>query len=294
MAISSSAKVATNIDALHSYDASKNISKKVGTVALHLSAGVGVGSADDPASFTIAKTMQAKSRAVAQAINNVGDARSVLAIAGGGLMNVNETLLTVKEKVAQATDGTLGADERGAIAAQVNDSLNEIGDIMNQTKFADAKLLDGTFVGKEFQVGLGVGDVIKIDIPQSISSAGLGLELTGGASTPAAVPITGSNVTELLAPAAADSSVSRIDNAINLVSNQMQSLGSLSNRLDSRENMLGIAQTNIDSAISRMYDTDMAKEQMEAMKSQILQNTSVAQLAQANATPQQYLQLFSS
>jgi flagellin len=56
--------------------------------------------------------------------------------------------------------------------------------------------------------------------------------------------------------------------------------------------MLGVSQTNIDAAISRVYDADLAKEQMDMMKYQILQNTATAQLAQANAAPQQYLQLF--
>jgi len=56
--------------------------------------------------------------------------------------------------------------------------------------------------------------------------------------------------------------------------------------------MLEISKTNVDAAISRMYDADLAKEQMEMVKLQILQNTETAQLTQANAAPQLYLQLF--
>lgn len=274
MAVSSGARVATNINALNSYNALNSISKKIGTVALRLSTGIRLNQAgDDPASFTIARKMQARSRAVAQAINNVGDAKSVLAIAEGGLLNVSEILLTIKEKVSQATNGTFGTDELNAIVTQVNDYLSEIGDIVKQTKFSDTKLLDNTFTGKQFQIGPDAGDTITVSLAGSLDAT----TLIGVASA------TTSNVASLAAS---------VDAGINAVSSQIQYIGSLSNRLDFKETMLAISKTNIDAAISRMYDADLAKEQMDMMKLQILQNTATAQLAQANAAPQQYLQLF--
>jgi len=274
MAVSSGARVATNINALNSYNALNSISKKIGTVALRLSTGIRLNQAgDDPASFTIARKMQARSRAVAQAINNVGDAKSVLAIAEGGLLNVSEILLTIKEKVSQSTNGTFGTDELNAIVTQVNDYLSEIGDIVKQTKFSDTKLLGNTFTDKVFQIGPDSGDTITVSLAGSLDAT----SLIGVASA------TASNVAGLAAS---------VDAGINAVSSQIQYIGSLSNRLDFKETMLAISKTNIDAAISRMYDADLAKEQMEMMKLQILQNTATAQLAQANAAPQQYLQLF--
>jgi flagellin len=274
MAVSSGARVATNINALNSYNALNSISKKIGTVALRLSTGIRLNQAgDDPASFTIARKMQARSRAVAQAINNVGDAKSVLAIAEGGLLNVSEILLTIKEKVSQSTNGTFGADELKAIVTQVNDYLSEIDDIVKQTKFSDTKLLGNVFTDKVFQIGPDAGDTITVSLAGSLDAT----TLIGVASA------TASNVASLGAS---------VDAGINAVSSQIQYIGSLSNRLDFKETMLAISQTNIDAAISRMYDADLAKEQMDMMKLQILQNTATAQLAQANAAPQQYLQLF--
>jgi len=274
MAVSSGARVATNINALNSYNALNSISKKIGTVALRLSTGIRLNQAgDDPASFTIARKMQARSRAVAQAINNVGDAKSVLAIAEGGLLNVSEILLTIKEKVSQSTNGTFGTDELNAIVTQVNDYLSEIGDIVKQTKFSDTKLLGNTFTDKVFQIGPDSGDTITVSLAGSLDAT----SLIGVASA------TASNVAGLAAS---------VDAGINAVSSQIQYIGSLSNRLDFKETMLAISKTNIDAAISRMYDADLAKEQMEMMKLQILQNTATAQLAQANAAPQLYLQLF--
>jgi flagellin len=286
MAVSSGARIATNINAMNSYNALNSISKKIGTVALRLSTGTRLNQAgDDPATFTIARKMQARSRAVAQAINNTGDAKSVLAIAEGGLLNVSDILLTIKEKVSQATNGVFGTQELSAIATQINDYMSEINDIVKQTKFSDQPLLSNQFTGKVFQIGPDSGDTITVSITQSLDGGTL-LGTTGAftSSTDAVVGIGSATVLADLS--------SKVDNALNLVSMQIQYIGSLSNRLDFKETMLGVAQTNIDASISRMYDADLAKEQMEMMKLQILQNTSTAQLAQANAAPQLYLQLF--
>jgi len=275
MAVSSGARIGTNINAMNAYNALNNISKKIGTTALRLSTGTRLNQAgDDPASFTIARKMQSRSKAIAQAINNTGDAKSVLAIAEGGLMNISDILVTIKEKASQATNGTFGSDELGAIVTQINDYFSEIDDIISQTKFSDQKLLSNNFTNKAFQVGPDSTDQISVSLDTAISSSDFGL-----------------NALTTLNVGSAET-IASIDAAINSVSMELQYVGSLSNRLDYKETMLGVSQTNIDSAISRVYDADLAKEQMDMMKLQILQNTATAQLAQANAAPQQYLQLF--
>jgi len=275
MAVSSGARIGTNINAMNAYNALNNISKKIGTVALRLSTGTRLNQAgDDPASFTIARKMQSRSKAIAQAINNTGDAKSVLSIAEGGLMNISDILVTIKEKASQATNGTFGSDELGAIVTQINDYFNEVDDIISSTKFSDQKLLSANFTSRAFQVGPDATDQINVSLDTQLSSADFGL----------------SGLTTLNVGSA--TTIASIDAAINSVSMELQYVGSLSNRLDYKENMLSVSQTNIDSAISRVYDADLAKEQMDMMKLQILQNTATAQLAQANAAPQQYLQLF--
>ena len=275
MAVSSGARIATNINAMNAYNALNSLSKKIGTVAFRLSTGIRLNQAgDDPASFTIARKMQGKSRSIAQAINNTGDAKSVLAIAEGGLMNISELMLIIKEKASQATNGTFGYQELTAVLTQVNDYLNEIDDIIAQTKFSDQKLLSGHFTNKFFQIGPDAPDQIVVSIDTLVSSADFGLDkLT--------IYDIGTGLT-----------IGSIDDALNTISMQLQYVGSLSNRLDFKENVLNVSKTNIDAAISRIYDADLAKEQMEMVKLQILQNTATAQLAQANAAPQLYLQLF--
>ena len=63
-------------------------------------------------------------------------------------------------------------------------------------------------------------------------------------------------------------------------------------RLDIKENTLNVAITNAQSTISRLFDADMAKQQLIATKDSIMSQTATAMLAQLNAAPQQILQLF--
>jgi len=275
MAVSSGARINTNINAMNAYNALNNLSSKIGTTSLRLSTGVKLNSAgDDPASFTIARKLQARSSAISQAINNTADAQSVLAIAEGGLTSISDILVTIKEKASQATNGTLGSDELSAIVTQINDYLDEVDDIIGTTKFSDQKLLSGNFTAKAFQVGPDSTDQISVSLDTLISSADFGLNslttLDVGSST----------------------TIASIDAAINTVSTELQYVGSLENRLSSKSEMLSTTLTNTDSAISRIYDADLALEQMSLMKYQILQSTATSMLSQANSAPQNYLTLF--
>jgi flagellin len=304
MAVSAGARIATNINAMNSYNALNNISKKIGTIGLRLSTGIRLNQAgDDPASFTIARKMQAKSRAIAQAINNTGDAKSLLAIAEGGLINISDIMLIIKEKISQATNGVFFFFLLEAVKTQVIDYLHEIDDIISQTRFSDMPLISGHFMNKQFQIGPDAGDIITVSIDTLVSSSDFGLDglvsviagmVSGNPQTmrPPDNGIYQPNEPAYYAPESLNEYQANVDAALNRISMQIQYIGSLSNRMDFKETMLGVMQTSIDAAISRMYDADLAKEQMEMVKLQILQNTATAQLAQANAAPQQYLQLF--
>jgi flagellin len=315
---------------MNSYNALNSLSKKIGIVGLRLSTGIRLNSAgDDPASFTIARKMQARTRAIAQAVNNVGDAKSVLSIAEGGLISISDIMLTIKEKISQATNGTFGTDELTAVVTQVNDYLNEVDDIIMQTKFSNNKLLSNNFTQKAFQIGPDAEDIITVDIKTPLSSSDFKLGdldddakaivferaaisaaiengeygdaayQTDGKFDPAKYIDAGKDIgigdEDTLASIEIEnvtSFIPLVDYALNVISMQIQYVGSLSNRLDFKEDMLNISKTNVDAAISRMYDADLAKEQMQMVKLQILQTTATAQLAQANAAPQLYLQLF--
>jgi flagellin len=108
MAFSQGTRINTNIAAMNAYNALNDINRELGVHQLRLATGKRVNSvSDDPSGYTIAKKLQARSRGLAQAINNVGDAKNVLSIAEGGLQKINDLLVSIKEQVTRAVNGGL-------------------------------------------------------------------------------------------------------------------------------------------------------------------------------------------
>ncbi|GAB4380786.1 MAG: hypothetical protein Kow0042_31120 [Calditrichia bacterium] len=275
MAFYGGSRIYTNVGALNALNALNSINSKIGTHQLRLSSGKRINSAgDDPAGYTISQKLKARSRSLSQALNNVGEAKNVLAVAEGGLQNLNDVLVNIKEKMIQAGNGSYGSTELSAVLTQINDLLDEVDDIIAETKFNGTQLLDGNFTGKVFQTGADSGDSITINLSSSLDSASFGLN-----------SLTTSNLASLAA-------LSSIDTYISTVSSELQTVGSLIQRMDFKESTLQVAITNTDAAASRIMDADIAQEQLELTKLQILQQTATVQLAQANAAPGNILSLF--
>jgi len=275
MAQASGFRINTNVSALNAYNALMDINKQIGSHQLALASGKRINSvADDPAGFTIARKLQARSLGIGQALNNVGDAKSVLSTAEGGLQNISDILITIKEKVTQATNGSMGTTELNAIVTQVQDFATEIDSIVGQTTFNGQQLLNNNFTNKTFQIGADSSDTLTFSLTATISSSDLGLE-----------SLTTANI-------GSSTTLASVDSAIDKISTELQGIGSLLSRLDFTESNLSVQQTNMDAAASQIYDADMAKEQLNLTKLNILQQTAVAQLTQANAAPNTVLQLF--
>lgn len=90
----------------------------------------------------------------------------------------------------------------------------------------------------------------------------------------------------------AESAMNALDDAIDDVSNRLTSLGALGSRLTFKEEALAEAQVNTEAAYNRIMNADMAMDQLQATKYQILQQTATAMLGQANQAPQGILSLF--
>ncbi|HQT90535.1 MAG TPA: flagellin [Candidatus Kryptobacter bacterium] len=275
MSTSDGFRIATNIGALNAYNALSNINQQLQTAQLQLATGKRINSAgDDPAGYTIGTKLQARSAGLSQALTNVTDAQSVLSTAEGGLQAINNILINVKTLVTEAGNAGLGSDELQAIVTQVNDYMNEIGQTISQTKFNGSALIDTTFTGKSFQVGADSGDTLGVSISTAVDSSALGLSAL--------------NTTNI----GVGATLTSVDAAINTVSQVLQYVGSLESRLSFKEQVLNTSVTNVESATSAIMDADLAKEQVNATKLQILQQTAMAQLAQANTTPSGILKLF--
>jgi flagellin len=239
--------------------------------------------ADDPAGLTIATKFNARSEGLGQALSNIGDAKNLMAVGEGGLQKINDILVKMKTKATQAASDTLGDSERTAIKSQLDDWVKEIDDIVKTTKWNGNKLLDGLadFAGTTitFQVGADTGAEDKI----SLAAADFAGVDTTTLAIDALTVDTNTN---------ASTAMTALDAAIDTVSSRLQTVGTVVSRLTFREETVTVAKTNVEAAYSRIMNADMAGEQLEATKAQILQQTAIAMLGQANQAPQSILSLF--
>ena len=280
MAIGDSTRINTNIAALNALSALKSINRSLEKNQLRLATGLRINEvADDPAGFVISTRINARVRGLSVAFDNVGTAKNVLAVAEGGLLNISDILVTMKEKVTQAASDTLSSAERNAIKTEILQLTSEINNIVDETTFNNKKLIDGTISGYKIQTGAGTTNVLTLNLTANNTASALGV----------ASNVVANNV---FTAAGASSALSAVDDAIETVSNSLQQIGSYIGRLSVKESTLSVAITNNEAAKSRILDADLAKTQLDATKDLILQQTSTAQLAQANITPQNVLALF--
>lgn len=276
MAAGDANRIGTNIGALNGLNSLMAINKKLALSQLRLSTGKRINeAADDPSGYSIANSFDKRARGLQVALDSVGTASNALAIAEGGLNNINQILLDMKDLVVQAASDTLGSTERDAINTQLTALRDEINRISQQTTFNGTKMLDGTFTNRRFQTGDSESDSISFSISASFDSTSLSLtNVSVGDST------------------AACNSFASVDAAISTVATNVQKIGSVVQRMRLIENNISVAIVNTTSAKSRILDADVAKEQVESTRLQILRQLATAQLAQANVAPQSVLSLF--
>ena len=281
MAIGDSTRINTNIAAYNALAALKNINRNLEKSQLQLATGKRINEvADDPAGYVISTRLNARSKGLATAYDNVGTAKNVLAIAEGGLFNISDIIVTMKEKVTQAASDTLSSAERNAIKTEINQLTAEIDNIVSETLFNNISLIDGTYTGISYQTGEGTTNTLVFDISQDHTATGLGI--ASGNVSNRVFTATGSSI-----------ALAYVNTALETVSNSLQQVGATVSRLTVKESTLSVAITNTEATKSRILDADIAKQQLESTRLQILQQTATAQLAQANVIPQNVLALFS-
>ena len=277
MAFGDLSRIGGNIQAMRALNSLNKINQELGIRQLRLATGKRINSAeDDAAGFVISKTLQHRAGGLAVALGNVGDAKSMLAIAESGLDSILDILETMKEKVTQAASDTLGVSERNAIEDEIDALTAEIDDIVDETTFNGSTLL--TDVDKTIQTGEATTDSLLIAVSTQNHKAS---NLT----------VADANI-NVSSSSFSSAALGNINTALTTVKNSIASIGSYQARLSTKETTLTNAITNTEASRSRIADADFAKEQLEALKLQIMQQTATSALAQANAAPQIILSLF--
>jgi len=245
-----------------------------------LSSGYKINRAgDDAAGLSISEKMRSQIRGLNKASTNAEDGVSLIQTAEGALNETHSILQRMNELATQAANDTNTSTDRNAIKAELTALTSELNRIASTTQFNTMNLLDGTFTGKNLQVGALSGQKISISI-SGMNANKLGLAGTNGKMTIAVSTFT-----------AAGKAMTKIQSAITKVSTQRSALGAIQNRLEHTIANLDTTSENTSSAESRIRDTDMADAMVEYSKNQILAQAGQSMLAQANQATQGVLSL---
>ena len=269
----------TNIDALNSSQSSYAANKSMETSMARLSSGKRINTgADDAAGLFISKRMAGEIQGLNQAVRNAADAQAYLATTEGAMEEVHTILLRMRELAVQASNGTYTAQDRVALQAEVSDLQSEINRIATDTTFNNIGVLSGAAsTGITFQIGADNTQTMTVSVARiTISAAGINI----------------STAAQLTTASDAMAYITTLDNAISLVSTNRGTYAAAMNRLDHAiANMQNVA-TNLSMAKGRVEDADFAAETSNLARVQVLQQASMAMLAQANASKQNILSLF--
>ena len=275
-------RIGSNLQAMDSLKSLYETNNKISVRQARLASGKRINTAqDDTAGYAIAKSLTARKNGLSSALSNVVNASSVLAIAEGGYQNQMDLLQTVKDKAVQAADDALSDDQRAAIDKQVYQLLTELDEIAAQTKWSGTSIINAA-TPFSFHVGGNTGEELLVTLAASLSST-YSLEALATEDGDGNI---GTGVDE------ADAAIDTIDTAIDALATTIQTVGDTMVRLGKKESFLTTSVSNTDAVRSTYEDADFAVEQMELLKLQIMQQTSVVALAQANTSPAVVLQLF--
>jgi flagellin len=167
--------VNTNIASLTAQRNLTGSQNDLSTSLQRLSSGLRINSAkDDAAGLSISARFEAQIRGLNQGVRNANDGISLSQTAEGALGEVTNNLQRIRELAVQSANATNSSDDRATLQAEVAQLVSEIDRVATQTTFNNIKLLDGTFVGKTFQVGANGGETINITSIVNAQSTVLG------------------------------------------------------------------------------------------------------------------------
>ena len=298
-------QINTNIGALRAYNALVSLNSKSQKAQLRLATQKRINSvADDTSGFNVGKSLDQKVKLMQAAQGNVGSAKDILATAESQLISIKDMITQIRAKVADASNP---AADKASIVNDIKAIGEEIASAFETTKFNDTSLLvsaSGAAPSFQFQTGAASSDTLTVNY--AVSSGGGDLSGTTSMTTAGSNVVAGvSDIVNnaLGTDAGADIGVAEltIANISSLATNldlfeteiddALGSIGNYVQRLDTKDDFLTSAIANSQASVSRLFDADMALEQLNATKSSIGSQAATAILAQLNFAPQSVLQL---
>lgn len=272
-------RIATNLSAINGQRNLLGSQRSLQKNMSQLASGSRINiAADDAAGLAISENLKGQIRSSRQATRNANDGISMVQTAEGGLNEMSNLIVRLRELGIQASSDTVGETERGFINKEVQQLKDEMQRIASVTKWGDSKLIDGSGTKYDFQVGIYNNEQDdRISYSASETNATLGaLGLTD---------------LDYSTKEGAQMGLVSLDNAQTSVNGLRANLGALQNRLTSTIDNLGVQEENLSAANSRIRDTDIAQASADMTRNSIMMNASTSTLAQANQINQLALKL---
>lgn len=272
-------RISTNVASLNAQKNLRSTHMGMDKSLARLSSGFRINqAADDAAGLAISENLRGLIRGYKQAGRNAEDGVSLVQVAEGGLQEMSNMLIRLRELGVQAASDTIGETERKFLDVEYQQLKSEMQRVSEVTQFNGRDLLNGTGGIIDIQVDVH-NDPFKDRISFNASAANASLEALG-------------MVAESLATKEqAQQSLATVDSAMISVNAMRANFGAMQNRLNSTIANLAVAHENLSAANSRIRDTDVAEETAELTRNSILLQAGVSVAGQANQAQQVALKL---
>ena len=278
--MSSPMAIMTNSSALN---ATRNLSvtgRKMGTSIERLSSGLKINSAsDDAAGMAVSVGLTAQTKGFQQAMENSNEAIALLQTAEGSYNSISDILIRMRELAVQSSSDTLTDKERAYLDTEFEDLTAEITRISDVAEYNGIQLLDGT-------AGDGAGNMVFQVGTRNTANDQITINL--GNQDAATLGVETLDLTNL---ANSQAAITTIDTALDTLATDRATLGSNINELTAAVDNLAVTIENLSAANSQIKDADIAAESADFTKHQVLMQSGVAMLSQANGVSQMALRL---
>ncbi len=275
----SSLVVNTNQSAINAFNNLNSTDAAMTKAISELSSGLQIQTAaDNPAGYVVAEGLESQANGFTQAISNAQAGVSLIQTASGALNQITSILQTMNQLALSSSNGatndtgSLNANEQEFTALQ-----NQIDQIASTTSYGTTALLDGTFTNQSLQVG-------------AFDNSNQQLTLTIGAATTGALGVSTTSVS-VASQVSAQAAVSAVQAAISTVASIEANVGATQNQLAVVVANLTVGQQNLQSAYSGLVDVNFAQETTTFTTDQILMQSGISMLSQAQQTPSLVLKL---
>ncbi|EPQ0974788.1 lateral flagellin LafA [Citrobacter farmeri] len=288
----------TNTASMAAVNAINKSSSSLSTSMERLATGNRINSsADDAAGKQIANRLTAQSSGMGVALSNINDATAMLQTADSMFDEMSDVLGRMKDLSTQAANGTYSDDDLQAMQDEYDELGQQMSDMLQNTTYGGTNLFgtsgtsntgkDGLFQDSvTFQVGAESSDTMTVDISSQLGKlvtdlSSVSASFAADQTASGASGVSGGN--ELTASGSANQMITDLQTAMDDVSKIQSKLGASINRLNDTANNLTSMQDNTEVAIGNIMDTDYATEASNMTQQQVLQQTGISMLKQANS-----------